>query len=195
MLGEFSKTILESQLVLPSVAQDAGFRWKYPNLEAAMIRAMSQSASRTSAVRSYSSSDFVSAPIESVFAFFSDAQNLESITPPRLRLSMRARPPKMERGVTLEYRLRVHGVALNWKTMISEWEPPHRFVDVQLHGPYALWRHEHTFTPADSGVLTGDKVDYVLPFAPFGNVAAPLVDADVRAIFAFRRVAIAKRFA
>lgn len=194
VLGEFAETILASQIVLPTVAEDAGFRWMRPNLESAMIAALAKGVPRRSAVRRFEASQFVPAPIEAVFTFFSEAENLESITPSRLRFAFRELPSTMQRGATTSYHLRIHGFPMAWKSLITRWEPPHRFVDVQLRGPYAYWRHEHTFTPEAGGVLIGDAVDYVLPFAPLGNLAASLVDSDVRAIFAFRRDTIAKRF-
>lgn len=194
VLGEFAETILASQIVLPTIAQDAGFRWVHPNLEAAMIASVAAGSSRTSTVRRFEATQLIPTPIEKLFAFFSEAQHLESMTPPRLQFALRAFPPAMQRGATIAYRLRLHGIPIEWKTLISGWEPPYRFVDVQLHGPYTFWRHQHTFTPTRDGVVMRDTVDYVLALAPLGNVVAPLVDAEVRAIFDYRRTAIAKRF-
>lgn len=194
VLGEFADTILASQLVLPTVAEDAGFRWRYPNLEAAMIASASSNPQRKSTVRRFEAKDVVHAPLERVFAFFSAAQNLERITPPSLHFAMLDNPERIVRGSVIAYRLRVHGASIRWKTLISRWEPPNGFVDVQLHGPYASWRHEHTFTQTADGVVIGDAVEYVLPLAPLGNLAAPLVEADIRSIFDFRRGAIASTF-
>src|SRR3954454_11619450 len=86
------------------------------------------------------------APPEAVFPFFADARNLEAITPPLLRFRMLTPEPiAMGAGTRLRYRLRVRGVPVSWLTEVREWPPPHRFVDVQLEGPYALWEHTHTF--------------------------------------------------
>ena len=87
---------------------------------------------------------------EEVFAFFADALNLEAITPPLLRFEVvTPRPIAMRVGTLIQYRLRLHGVpVIGWLTSIQEWDrPPHRFVDVQVRGPYALWHHTHTFEP------------------------------------------------
>jgi ligand-binding SRPBCC domain-containing protein len=90
-------------------------------------------------------------PPEEVFAFFADARNLEAITPPLLRFRVRTPEPiAMGAGTLLKYRLRLHGVPVGWTTVIADWEPPQRFVDVQVRGPYALWHHTHTFA-ADGG--------------------------------------------
>ena len=135
---------------------------------------------------------------ERAFAFFSDARNLEAITPSWLRF--RVLTPgaiEMRPGALIEYRLRLHGVPLTWRTRIAVWEPPHRFVDVQLRGPYALWEHTHTFAPAAAdAVIIRDRVRYALPFGPLGELARRLfVRRDLDRIFDHRRRAIAGRLA
>jgi ligand-binding SRPBCC domain-containing protein len=130
-------------------------------------------------------------PIDEVFAFFADARNLEAITPPLLRFSVMdsgAGTIAMGPGTLIRYRLRVRGVPVGWLTAIREWDPPHRFVDEQLRGPYALWQHTHTFEQLDDGAtLMSDVVRYALPFGPLGELARRLfVARDVEAIFDFR---------
>jgi ligand-binding SRPBCC domain-containing protein len=100
----------------------------------------------------------------------------------------------MAAGTLLEYRLRLHGVPLRWLTRIEVWEPPVRFVDVQVRGPYRLWHHTHSFEPAGDGTLMGDRVRYALPLGPLGELAhAVLVRRDLERIFAFRHAAVRAR--
>src|SRR5262249_43066673 len=107
---------------------------------------------------------WIARPIEEVFAFYSDATNLEAITPPWLHFSVIRRPPiGVAAGPVIEYRLRWHVVPLRWTTLIEEWEPPHRFVDTQLRGPYRFWQHTHTFEARAGGTLIRDRVRYRLP--------------------------------
>lgn len=137
---------------------------------------------------------------EEVFAFFADAANLEALTPPLLRFSVVTPAPiPMRVGTLIQYALRLHRVPVSWLTSIQDWDPPHRFVDVQVRGPYALWHHVHTFTadPADAGrtVMT-DTVTYAIGFGPLGDVAHRLfVRRDVEAIFAFRALHIPRLLA
>jgi len=71
-----------------------------------------------------------------IFPFFAEARNLEAITPPWLRFEvLTPAPVEMRRGTLIDYRLRVHGVPICWRTEIAEWEPLWRFVDVQRRGP------------------------------------------------------------
>jgi ligand-binding SRPBCC domain-containing protein len=126
---------------------------------------------------------------EDVFPFFGDARNLEDITPPWLGFRVTTPGPiEMRPGTLIEYRLKLHGVRLNWRTTIAVWDPPHRFVDVQLRGPYRLWHHTHDFQPdGNGGTVMRDTVRYALPLAPLGEIAhRVLVRRDLAAIFDFR---------
>jgi ligand-binding SRPBCC domain-containing protein len=132
---------------------------------------------------------------EDVFPFFADAFNLEAITPAWLHFRvLTPAPVTMAAGTRLEYRLRLHGLPLRWLTRIEVWEPPLRFVDVQLRGPYRLWHHTHTFEPDGDGTLMRDRVRYALPLGPLGELAhAALVRRDLDRIFAFRHAVVRAR--
>lgn len=126
---------------------------------------------------------------ERVFAFFSDARNLEAITPPLLEFRVVTPAPiVMRAGTLIQYRLRVRGVPVAWTTAIREWDPPHGFVDEQLKGPYALWHHTHRFEPGgDDVTIMRDVVRYAVGFGPLGLLAQrAFVTRDVEAIFDFR---------
>ena len=134
-------------------------------------------------------------PPGEVFPFFADAHNLERITPPWLRFRvLTPRPIAMGEGALIDYRLTLHGVPVRWRTRIAVWEPPHRFVDEQLSGPYRLWRHEHRFLADGDGTLALDTVEYALPgpavVADLGQRL--LVGRDVELIFRYRGERIAE---
>jgi ligand-binding SRPBCC domain-containing protein len=130
---------------------------------------------------------------EELFPFFGDAANLNAITPPWLSFRIVTKPPiVMQAGTLIDYRLRVRGIPLRWRTRINEWQPPHRFVDEQIRGPYRLWIHEHTFERRDGGTLVRDRVQYAVPF---DLIVYPLmVRSDVKRIFEFRSQALQRRF-
>jgi ligand-binding SRPBCC domain-containing protein len=131
-----------------------------------------------------------------VFDFFSDAYNLNAITPPWLHFEIRTpRPIVMQVGTRLQYRLRLHGLRLHWLTEITAWEPPHRFIDRQLEGPYRQWVHEHLFTERDGGTLMRDRVDYAVPGGLLGPVLHRFfVGPDVVRIFAYREAKLIEQF-
>jgi ligand-binding SRPBCC domain-containing protein len=122
---------------------------------------------------------------DEVFPFFADAGNLELLTPPWMHFHvLTPRPIEMRPGAVIKYRLRIHGLPLGWRSEITAWDPPHRFVDEQRRGPYRLWHHEHSFEPRDGGTVCRDHVRYAVPFDFFSHRL--LVRPDIERIFAFR---------
>ena len=141
----------------------------------------------------YKSELLIAGPLDQVFPFFGDAANLEVITPPWLNFKIiTPRPVEMRVGAIIDYRLRVHGLPMRWRTLITCWEPPLRFVDEQLRGPYRVWVHEHTFESKGNKTLARDHVRYA---PPGGWITDRLfVRRDVERIFAYRTEALRRRF-
>jgi ligand-binding SRPBCC domain-containing protein len=135
----------------------------------------------------------VAAGLADTFAFFADAWNLQRITPPWLHFRiLTPRAVVMREGTRLDYRIRLHGIPIPWRTRIDVWEPGVRFVDRQVRGPYRLWRHEHRFEAVPDGTRVVDHVEY-LP--PVRWLTAGLVRRDVERIFAYRQEALTAIFA
>jgi ligand-binding SRPBCC domain-containing protein len=123
---------------------------------------------------------------ETVFAFFSDAFQLEQITPTWLSFRISTPPPiHLWQGCLIDYRIRLHGIPIRWQTEIHSWNPAKSFTDRQVCGPYKLWEHLHTFDEVDGGTLVGDTVRY----RPWGGRLSHwlIVGRDLRRIFEFRR--------
>ena len=128
-------------------------------------------------------------PRSDVFEFFSDPFNLERITPGFLRFQiLSSRPIVLAAGTHLEYSLALFGVRFHWETLIEQWLPEERFVDVQLRGPYKLWRHTHTFTKmGNDRTLMADRVEYALPGGVVAKPAHTLLVAPIlKRIFDYR---------
>ncbi len=136
-----------------------------------------------------SRTQWVEQPLEAVFAFFSDASNLEALTPPFLHFRiLTPMPIEMRAGAQLDYQLSLFGVPVRWRTRITDWQPGRRFVDEQESGPYALWRHTHEFESRGSSTLVRDVVDYSEPLGALGTLAhVVFVRRTLERIFDFRR--------
>ena len=101
----------------------------------------------------------------------------------------------MHTDARIDYRLRLAGVPLRWRTRISEWKPTEGFCDVQERGPYALWEHSHRFRSLGGGTLMVDQVRYALPLGPLGRLAHGLgVRSALAAIFDYRADRIRAHF-
>ena len=134
-------------------------------------------------------SQIINRSLEETFAFFSDAYNLEKLTPAFLQFKiLTPKPVPMHPGALIDYSLSLFGIPFKWQTLVEEWEPGVRFVDSQVKGPYALWHHTHTFKALDrERTLMMDEVRYRLPMGVFGDLAHDLfVEATLKKIFAFR---------
>lgn len=138
-------------------------------------------------------SQWLPRPLADVFPFFANAMNLEDLTPPLLRFHVATPAPiAIGQGTLIDYRLKLRGIPMAWRSEIQVWEPPHRFVDYQVRGPYLLWHHEHLFSESGDGTLVRDRVHYRV----FGGtlIERLLVRPDLRRIFAFRQDFLARYF-
>ncbi len=135
-------------------------------------------------------------PRAEVFAFFSEAQNLERLTPSFLGFEILTPGTiEMKPGTIIDYKLRLYGFSVKWKTRIEVFEPERHFVDTQLKGPYRYWHHLHEFEEVEEGTQMRDLVHYELPFGPLGIIARTLfVQHSLRRIFGFRRQVVDEIF-
>jgi hypothetical protein len=198
-LGEMAQLVLDGQRIVSGRLEELGFEYRYGHLEAALAEAAGVLAigldGETHVCDRYEDFCFIDRPLDEVFAFFADPYNLEKITPPLLRFEVATvSTEEIGEGTIIDYRLKLHGLPMKWRTLIREWRPGELFVDFQLKGPYRIWNHTHRFTAIAGGTAMSDRVDYELPLGPVGGLARPLVIADVRKIFDFRRETILAHF-
>jgi ligand-binding SRPBCC domain-containing protein len=186
--GEKSSMLLASQRAIPARLQSLGFQFRYERIGEALGDLCS--ANRFESVQ------WIRRDVTEVFPFFSDAKNLERITPPWLSFHLLGSiDMEMREGTHIQYRLKLHGLPVKWKSRIDRWESGKMFRDIQVEGPYRRWEHEHRFISVGGGTLIKDSVRYKLPFGAFGEaLAGHWVARDVRAIFAYRRKAIEEIF-
>jgi ligand-binding SRPBCC domain-containing protein len=136
-------------------------------------------------VRNFESQLWLPQPRGKVFAFFSDAKNLDLITPPWLHFrTIASGQTELREGTVMNHRLRIHGFPLRWRSQITHWDPPSRFVDQQVRGPYRLWIHEHRFEKRDGGTLVHDHVRYAVLFDFL--IHRLFIRSDIERIFVYR---------
>jgi ligand-binding SRPBCC domain-containing protein len=138
---------------------------------------------------------WVPAPLDEVFDFFSDANNLERLTPPFLQFKVLTPGPiVMKPGALIDYKLKLRGIPIRWRTEICDWQPGKNFIDKQLKGPYRQWIHTHIFETKDGGTRVSDRVEYAIPGGLLEPLIFPLVRRDVEGIFDYRSKVIAELF-
>ena len=147
-------------------------------------------------VHRFESAQFIPRARAELFPFFADAGNLERITPPFMNFRIiTPLPVEIVEGALIDYRIKLFGVPMKWRTRIETWRPNEHFVDLQLRGPYRLWRHLHEFSDQDGGTRMRDVVDYELPLGPLASPVHPLfVRPLIERIFAYRREVIEREF-
>ena len=136
----------------------------------------------------------IDAPLEKVFDFFSNPENLAEITPSKLGFNILTPSPiVMEKGTLIDYTIKLFGIPIRWRTLITSYNPPKKFVDEQLKGPYSFWHHTHTFEAIDQGVEMKDIVRYSIPFGVLGRLLHFLwIKNDLKKIFNHRKKVIDK---
>ena len=140
-------------------------------------------------VRVLERTQIVPRSVDETFRFFSDPRNLKRLTPPFLRFKFLSTPPQaLQPGAEIDYQIQLYGVPVHWRTQIEIVEPPRRFVDVQAKGPYALWRHSHSFAAiTERRTEMKDRVEFAMPLGPLGELAYYLfVKQSLAEIFDFR---------
>lgn len=195
--GEPASVILQSQNILPTKLQAANFNFAYSKVNEALKDSLGLSKNpRNQDLEpcfTFEAHQYIPLSKEEVWPFFSDPHNLEKITPEALHFKIiNISDNQIQAKSLIEYRLRLRGIPIHWKTLIDSFEPNKEFVDTQTKGPYRIWHHTHTFTPCRNGTIMTDRVRYQLPLLPFGIIALPLIAREIGLIFSYRRQSISK---
>ena len=138
----------------------------------------------------------VKSTLADTWAFFGDAMNLPKITPPWMGFHVLTPAPiDMHTGTLIDYKVKVMGLPVKWRTRIIDWSPPRQFIDLQLRGPYTLWHHQHTFEQVDDGTACTDRVTYKVPAGGIGRLMNRfLIRKQLKEIFEYRSKIIDQTF-
>lgn len=210
--GEASATLLGSQRVLPKTLLGLGFRFRHPTIESALADIVGGGGNVEIGAATKGEDDrvpkdagvryklqqraLIDAPIATVFAFFSRAENLGALTPPDMTFDIQTPLPiDMHAGTMIDYKMKVGPIPLRWRTAIERFDVGTEFVDSQARGPYAAWWHVHRFTAVGSSTLVEDRVYYTPPLGILGRLVHGLFIAPkLREVFAYRERTIRLRF-
>ncbi len=193
LYGEMASVILSSQKVRPNYLIKEKFSFQFTDLQQTLSQLCKAWGEGEDL---FFSEQYLPKKIEEIFPFFSAAENLESITPSNLSFKIqKVSTPEIQKGTLIDYRLKIRGVPVKWRTEIAAWEPGKYFVDQQLVGPYKLWHHTHDFQKMGLGTLMTDRVRYRSPMGFLGwLVAGHLVQKEISGIFNYRRKVIFEKF-
>lgn len=188
VMGEASEVLLASQRV--ASRKSSGYEFAFPDLRAALEEICAHQD------HELLMEQWVPRPIDETFEFFSDARNLEVLTPPHLCFKvLRCSTDSLQTGTLIDYKLQLHGIPFRWQSLIGEWNPVTHFSDTQIRGPYKKWHHTHTFIPQNGGTLIRDHALYRLPFGVPGDaVAFYFVKKDLENIFSYRFAKVRELF-
>jgi len=134
---------------------------------------------------------YLNADIDSVWNFFSDARNLQKLTPPKMKMKVISSLDNYQlyEGMEISYFVSpLFSIPVYWKTNILKVEEKRLFIDIQEKGPFKCWKHTHQFIEKDHGVLMIDKIEYELPFGKIGDLMnKPLVLKNLNELFEYRQ--------
>lgn len=190
LFGERAGLLLTGQNVSCTAADEAGFVFEYPDIHSALGDLCGDLSGL------HEQEIWLQHKPQDVFAFFSDVKNREMTTPSFLRFRVRNVPEEgLCEGALIEYRLRLRGMRLSWRTRVDVLDPPRTFVETQVRGPFRSWTHTHEFEELDGGTLVRDVVRYELPFGALGELlAGKMIERDMALVFAYRRTRLLELF-
>lgn len=181
VFGEMADLLLDSQKV--SAGKARGYQFLYPRLNTALREVCNHFN------HEFLMEQWVPLPVEQVFPFFSDAKNLEVLTPKFLGFRIIGQSTKnIEKGTRIDYRLKLYGIPFHWQSLVMDWRPNAGFSDSQTRGPYSIWFHTHEFIKKNGGTILRDRIVYKVRFGVIGDILAHcFVRANLNRIFMFRR--------
>lgn len=184
--GKKASLVLASVRALPDVLHTSGFTFAYADAEAALNEIYS--GQREDNCLWLETKQWIPQASDEIWSFFSDVHNLEKLTPEWLNFNVLGSSTEtLGEGSFIDYRLKLRGLPLKWRSRITSWDLGKTFVDEQVKGPYKVWYHVHSFTPLAGGTLMIDTVQFKLPLKAVGLVGIPFVTSDVNKIFEYRR--------
>ncbi|GAC1658437.1 MAG: hypothetical protein NVS9B15_20170 [Acidobacteriaceae bacterium] len=144
-------------------------------------------------------------PIEQVFGFFANPENLPRIMPTwqkaRIESGKLTTPldmphvPHAVAGDASELLITFRPLPFvplrsSWRALITEFVYLSHFCDAQISGPFKSWHHCHRvrseLRDGINGTVVRDEVEYELPLAPISDFACPIANLNIAGLFRYR---------
>jgi uncharacterized protein len=126
--------------------------------------------------------------INEAFAYHEREGALQRLIPPWESVTIESSDHSIKPGSRVTLKTRVAGIPVRWVAEHRSYEPPTKFEDVALSGPFASWHHQHLFqSVASNRTELTDQVAYELPLGSVGKLAGgSFVRKQLDAMFAYR---------
>jgi ligand-binding SRPBCC domain-containing protein len=114
-------------------------------------------------------------PVDKVFDFLINTENLPKIIPDELKLKVVNAPPQLALGSRMEFQILAFGPPQSVVYEVTEFARPHRFIETQVKGMLPRYVHEHILSAGEDGhVLLVDRIE----FEPPGGLLGFMLTAD-----------------
>ena len=117
-------------------------------------------------------------PVQTVWNFLTTTANIPKIALPEIQLVIEEAPDHLELGSRIKFCIEVMGAIIHATHEVVEFTPHERFVEEQIEGSFASWRHEHQFLTDEAGrTVVRDTIAFQ---RPGGLVGMLMTEARVR---------------
>ena len=140
----------------------------------------------------FEKSSILSEDPKTVYAWHEKPMAFQRLLPPWEEIEVIAPPQKIENGSEVVTRMKVGPAKINWVAKHFDVNPPHKFCDEQIEGPFASFRHQHIFDEAPQGTKMIDRVDYELPLGQLGSaLGTHFTESRLERLFSYRHRIVA----
>jgi len=140
--------------------------------------------------RVFKSSTAVPTDIQCVWDFHSKPAALETLSPPDMKVTVRDKNFTVSEGVSLMIWMSPKGALIRfpWVSLFTNVTEPYTFTDIQTIGPFAHWRHTHSFIASGDTTVIEDQIEYAVPGWFIGDwLIGALVARQLDETFRYRR--------
>jgi len=138
----------------------------------------------------------IEASAAAVYAWHALPGALEKLMPPGESATVLEKTGGIERGAHVVLQIGRWPFQRRWIAVHGDYQVGRYFSDVQVSGPFAFWKHTHSFEPdGQSACFLEDRVEYALPFGVLGKwFGGWYARGKIAKLFAYRHEVTAREF-